>query len=102
MRPRHWSLWSDAGKANVVAKSFFRLLHKRFPAATRSLRRTVEALRDRFQKALQCSQCGQHVALFAELCPHCGAGNPVRVSRSSSVLLAAVVCAIGALLFCLH
>lgn len=38
-----------------------------------------------------CRECGKTAGFFDKICRHCGAGNPVRIPISASVMIAAVV-----------
>ena len=37
-----------------------------------------------------CRECGEMVGLFDKICRHCGAGNPVKIPVSVSVMVTAV------------
>ena len=100
MRPRHRSPGAGAAKSKAVAELLSRLCHDRLAAAVRFARRVVEAFRKRLHDAVRCSQCREEVELFEEVCPHCGAGSPVRVGRPVSLILGTLVCAFAALWFC--
>lgn len=46
----------------------------------------------RFAKPFCCRECGREVRFFADICQFCGAGSPVKV-RVSPTLLATLVAA---------
>lgn len=46
---------------------------------------------DQFVRQLTaCRECGKGAGFFDDICRHCGAGNPVKIPVSSSVMVAAV------------
>lgn len=48
-------------------------------------RRCADWTRHRLEEATHCRQCDNLVQPLSEVCPHCGAGSPARMSRSAGV-----------------
>ena len=38
-----------------------------------------------------CRECGETAGFFDKICKHCGAGSPVRIPISASVIIVAIV-----------
>jgi hypothetical protein len=47
-----------------------------------------------------CRACGKRASLWDDICVHCGAGYPVRVSLNQALYLAAIAVAMILLAFC--
>jgi hypothetical protein len=61
------------------------------PAWARA-RRAGSQLWLRLKQASTCRQCDRPVNPLANICQHCGTGNPVKVGVSPHLLLTAVAC----------
>jgi ribosomal protein L40E len=62
------------------------------PAVGHWLQDARTSVRRRVRESLVCRECGKQVGLLADVCDHCGAGNPVRIHVSPSLLITAISC----------
>ena len=65
-------------------------MHVRLPPAVHHrLQVAIAWVRRGIRESLRCRECGQQVSPLADVCGHCGAGNPVKVHISPALLLTA-------------
>ena len=67
--------------------------------AGRITRGSGQTLRVLGIEAPACRQCGEPAGLFASICEHCGARNPIRLNIAPSVLVTGVACEISLIFF---
>ncbi len=54
-------------------------------------RKAARRVFDQFVHDLRaCRECGEPAGFFDNICSHCGAGNPVKIPVSTSVMITAV------------
>ena len=51
-----------------------------------------EYLRRLAKDVSECRECGRPANFFSTICKHCGAGNPIKINISLSVLVTGIVC----------
>ena len=57
----------------------------------RIARKAADHAFDKFVRQLSgCRECGEVAGFFDKICRHCGAGNPVKIPVSASVMITAV------------
>lgn len=64
------------------------------------LQRTGDWLRCSIDQWRSCRECGGQVKAFAQICGHCGARNPVKISAVQGVVLGAALSETLLLLLC--
>ncbi len=68
-------------------------MHLQLPPAVRQeLQHARILVLRRVRESLLCRECGKRVHLLADVCNHCGAGNPVKIHISPVLLVAAIAC----------
>ncbi len=68
-------------------------MHLQLPPAVRQELHDAKILvLRRVRESLLCRECGKQVGLLADVCDHCGAGNPVKINISPVLLFAAIAC----------
>jgi predicted amidophosphoribosyltransferase len=68
-------------------------MHLQLPPAVRQeLQHAKILVLRRVRESLLCRECGKQVHLLADVCDHCGAGNPVKIHISPVLLLTAIAC----------
>ena len=72
------------------------------PAVLNWLRDARTSVRRRVHESLLCRECGQQVRLLANVCEHCGAGNPIKIHVSPSLIITAAACEAVLILMSLH
>ncbi len=78
-------------------------MHLRLPPAVRQEWQDAKTLvLRRVRESLLCRECGNQVSLLADVCHHCGAGNPVKIHISPILLFAAIACEACLIMMCLR
>jgi len=68
-------------------------MHLRLPPAVRQELQDAKTLvLRRVRESLLCRECGKQVSPLADVCDHCGAGNPVKIHISPTLLFTAIAC----------
>lgn len=68
-------------------------MHLQLPPAFRQrLQDAKTSVCRRVRESLLCRECGKQVSPLADVCDHCGAGNPVKIHVSPSLLITAITC----------
>jgi len=62
------------------------------PAVRQELQDAKTLVLRRVRESLLCRECGKQVSLLADVCDHCGAGNPVKIRISPTLLFTAIAC----------
>ena len=66
-------------------------MHLRLPSAVHHRLQVAKTwVGRRIRESLLCRECGERVSPLAEVCGHCGAGNPVKFHVSPALLLTAI------------
>ncbi|MGI6418443.1 MAG: hypothetical protein ACOX1P_22570 [Thermoguttaceae bacterium] len=56
---------------------------------------TPRFIRQFIRELSACRECGNSANLFDPICPHCGAGTPVKIPVSASVVVTAIAAQIA-------
>lgn len=56
---------------------------------------TLRFIRQFIRALSACRECGDPANPFDPICPHCGAGNPVKIPVSTSVVVTAIAAQIA-------